>query len=88
MFNIIALIMDGYQLLAIIGEEPGPDFGFELVCVLRIPAIHGAKTTKIRPPWYILLDYFTKCPARIYPIRRTFEIVLQDWQISRTLHFF
>ncbi len=25
--------------------------------------MHGAKTTKMRPRWYILLDYFTTKPS-------------------------
>ncbi len=32
----------------------------EPICLgLRIPAIHGAKTTKNHTPWYVLLDNFT-----------------------------
>ncbi len=27
--------------------------------VLRIVHIHGVKITKIKPPWHVLLDYFT-----------------------------
>ncbi len=29
----------------------------------RIVDIHGAKNTKIRPVWYVLLEYFTTRPS-------------------------
>ncbi len=42
---------------------------------LRIPAIHGAKTTKNRPPWYVLLDYFTTRPS----FKNLYDPFLTKW---------
>ena len=47
--------------------------------LLRIPAIHGAKTTKIRPPWYVLLDYFTTQPSFQLNPKRICTPILKMW---------
>ncbi len=34
-----------------------------VIIALRIPAMHGAKTTRNQTPWSVLLDYFTTRPS-------------------------
>ena len=51
--------------------------GFSLLnmCALRIPAIHGVKTTKNHTPGCILLDYFTTRPS----FKNLYDPFLTQW---------
>ena len=63
--------MDG----SLVPRSKNPDFDNALVA-LTILAIHGAKTTKIRPPWYVLLDHFTTRPS----FKNLYDAFLTKWQ--------